>query len=89
MATGGLDDLQTEAPPAKRARLEEFEDDLDDIYSTGQNTPAQDASPKPEVEAMTQPIIEASNPPSSGIPGLGLLCQSPNVVQPPLPEGMS
>jgi hypothetical protein len=94
MATEELDDLQAEAPPAKRARFEEFEDDsaivddMDDIYSTGGNTPAQDVSAKPDVEMIMPAVMEASIAPSSGIPGLGLLGQSPNVVQKTSPGGM-
>jgi H/ACA ribonucleoprotein complex non-core subunit NAF1 len=96
------DDLQIEAPPSKRARLEEPEqldnpmgDDMDDIYSTAANTPGPIAAIETPVQQIN-PTMEKPRPIASGIPGLGLLGQTPkpptatneHVVQASAPEAM-
>jgi hypothetical protein len=77
-----MDDLQAEAPPSKRARLEESQnpnetptpiDIMDDIYSTGANTPVPEALKVLQSGSSKTATLENSTPNMKGIPGLGLL----------------
>jgi hypothetical protein len=95
MATEELDDLQAEAPPAKRARFEESEvefaianDDMDDVYGTEGNTPAYDPSIKSEAEMITPVVVEVPVTPPGGIPGLGLLGLASDVHKTLVVDGM-
>lgn len=80
MATQLIDDLQTEAPPSKRARLEHAQDlpmtpidDMKDICGTAAATPAPDASKALNIESTKITAVEISASKMKGIPGLGLL----------------
>jgi hypothetical protein len=95
MAIEELDDLQAEAPPAKRTRFEGSEvelaianDGMDDVYGSEGNTPAHDPSTKTETEVVMPVVMEAPITPSGGIPGLGLLGRPSGVHKTPLVEGM-
>ena len=83
MATSLVDDLQAEAPPSKRVRLEEQEeqteapvDDMGDVYSTAENTPADNIVHITHLDWTAPVSTEQQNALPSGIPGLGLLGQS-------------
>jgi hypothetical protein len=88
MATENIDELQSEAPPSKRARFENLDDQvqtpvdtMDDIYSTGANTPAHEVLNHAPVGVAKKVDIENSPAVAVGIPGLGLLGQAQSAEQ--------
>jgi len=89
MATQLIDDLQAEAPPSKRARLEQSQDlsgtppidVMDGTYSTGANTPTPEASKTLKIGSPKMVADEGSASKTRSIPGLGLLGQSPKEEQ--------
>jgi hypothetical protein len=96
MATQLADDLQAEAPPSKRARSEQSQDHterptpigvMDDICSTGANTPAPEATKALQFGPPKTMAVENSASNMRGIPGLGLLRQTPKSVQEVASEG--
>ncbi len=84
MATQFTDELQIEAPPSKRARLERSEDThrttmdvTEDNHRTAASPTALEISNSSGIEPT--PMVALENAPSNmnGIPGLGLLGQAP------------
>lgn len=82
MAMQFTDELQAEAPPSKRVRLECSEDmqgtmDIkEDNYRTVENGPAIEASKTSHIEIQKTAAAESSTLNMKGIPGLGLLGQA-------------
>jgi hypothetical protein len=94
MATRFTDELQSEAPPSKRVRLEHSEDmqgttvDMtEDDYCTTANEPWVEASKAPHIEIPKTVAAESSAFNIKGIPGLGLLEQAPKHEQRPASGG--
>jgi hypothetical protein len=88
MTTQFTDELQAEAPPTKRARLEHSEDmqgttiDMtDDNYRTAANPRGFEASTTSHTEIPKTVAAESSAFNMKGIPGLGLLGQAPGHEQ--------
>jgi hypothetical protein len=94
MATQFADELQAEAPPSKRARLEHSEDlqgtttDMtEDKHRAAASEPAAEASKTSHIENKKTPAAESSALNMKGIPGLGLLGQAPGLEQRSTPGG--
>ena len=88
MAMQFADELQAEAPPSKRARLEQSEDMqgstmdmMEDNYRTAANEPVVEASKTSHTGIQKTTAAESSAFHMKGIPGLGLLRQAPRREQ--------
>lgn len=88
MATQFTDELQAEAPPPKRARLEHSGDmqgttiDMaEDNYRTAANPAAAEALKASHTELPRTVAAESPAINMKGIPGLGLLGQGPRYEQ--------
>lgn len=90
MATQVIDELQAEAPPSKRARLEQSEDlsatpveVMDDVNSAVANSPTIETSKNTHAGSLKKVAVEYLAPKMGGIPGLGLLGQAPKTEPKP------
>jgi hypothetical protein len=84
MAMQFSDELQAEAPPSKRARLEQSEnmqgatmDVTEDNHHIAASLTALEASNAPRIELPKTVAVESPTLSMKGIPGLGLLGQAP------------
>jgi len=88
MAMQFTDELQAEAPPSKRARLEQYEnmqgttmEVTEDSHHIAASLTAIEASNDPRIGLPKTVAIESVTLSMKGIPGLGLLGQAPTVDQ--------
>jgi len=88
MAAQFTDELQAEAPPSKRVRLEYFEDIqgttmgmMEDTYHAAANESVVKSPKTSQIEIQKMATAESSALNMKGIPGLGLLGQTPVLEQ--------